>query len=167
MIVKDLLTQCSSEDIVSELMKLCNVDESEKESVRQSHMKLIDTVRKITPVNTKYLLIGILLLTGQEENLLVMLGKRELLDSYNLGYVMENFSESDMEYLSETKEKLKSNDLKLTPWNEIMGFEIRSENVLAVGPAKLAAAVIYEMTTYGFTEEEIKNEYQKLQKEAL
>ena len=155
MIVKDLLTQCSSEDIVSELMKLCNVDESEKESVRQSHMKLIDTVRKITPV------------TGQEENLLVMLGKRELLDSYNLGYVMENFSESDMEYLSETKEKLKSNDLKLTPWNEIMGFEIRSENVLAVGPAKLAAAVIYEMTTYGFTEEEIKNEYQKLQKEAL
>ena len=62
MIVKDLLTQCSSEDIVSELMKLCNVDESEKESVRQSHMKLIDTVRKITPVNTKYLLIGILLL---------------------------------------------------------------------------------------------------------
>ena len=35
------------------------------------------------------------------------------------------------------------------------------KNVLAVGPVKLAAAVIYEMTTYGFTEEEIKNEYQK------
>lgn len=138
MIVKDLLMQCSAEEIVSELMKLCRVDEEEKDSVRQSYMKLLSTIKRAVPVNTKYLLIGILLLTGQEENLLVLLGKKELLDNYNLGYVMENFSQSDMEYLSRTKEKLKSNNFKLTPWNEVMGFEIRPENVLAVGPVKLA-----------------------------
>ena len=167
MIVKDLLMQCSAEEIVSELMKLCRVDEEENDSVRQSYMKLLSTIKRAVPVNTKYLLIGILLLTGQEENLLVLLGKKELLDNYNLGYVMENFSQSDMEYLSRTKEKLKSNNFKLTPWNEVMGFEIRPENVLAVGPVKLAAAVIYEMTTYGFTEEEIKNEYQKIAKRSV
>ena len=80
MIVKDLLMQCSAEEIVSELMKLCRVDEEEKDSVRQSYMKLLSTIKRAVPVNTKYLLIGILLLTGQEENLLVLLGKKELVN---------------------------------------------------------------------------------------
>mgnify|MGYP000464763746 CR=1 FL=1 len=53
MIVKDLLMQCSAEEIVSELMKLCRVDEEEKDSVRQSYMKLLSTIKRAVPVNTK------------------------------------------------------------------------------------------------------------------
>lgn len=49
-----------------------------------------------------------------------------------------------------------------TPWSEILGFRVLCSNARDVGIANLAAAVLYEMTFFGFNEENVKAEREKL-----
>ena len=51
---------------------------------------------------------------------------------------------------------------EFSPWEEVLGYELNIENAEEIGLPRLAAAVIYEMTFCGFTDEEVEAERQKL-----
>lgn len=51
---------------------------------------------------------------------------------------------------------------ELSPWREVLGYEVNIANAQKVGIAALCAAVLYEMTFFGFDEEAVEAERQKL-----
>ena len=51
---------------------------------------------------------------------------------------------------------------ELSPWREVLGYEVNIANAQEVGIAALCAAVLYEMTFFDFDEEAVEAERQKL-----
>ena len=56
MIIKDLIELCPVEEIVSEIMLMCGVDESEREGISRNHTAFINHLKKKTPIDTGYVL---------------------------------------------------------------------------------------------------------------
>lgn len=50
MIIKDLIELCPVEEIVSEIMLMCGVDESEREGISRNHTAFINNLKKKTPI---------------------------------------------------------------------------------------------------------------------
>ena len=50
--------------------------------------------------------------------------------------------------LAHFKSRPESYSFILSPWNEILGYEVNSHNVQDVGAAALCAEVLYEMTFF-------------------
>ena len=46
MIIKDLIELCPVEEIVSEIMLMCGVDESEREGISRNHTAFINNLKK-------------------------------------------------------------------------------------------------------------------------
>ena len=59
MIIKDLIELCPVEEIVSEIMLMCGVDESEREGISRNHTAFINNLKKKTPIDTGYVVLGI------------------------------------------------------------------------------------------------------------
>lgn len=51
---------------------------------------------------------------------------------------------------------------ELSPWREVLGYEVNIANAQEVGIAAFCAAVLYEMTFFGFDEKAVDAERQKL-----
>ena len=51
---------------------------------------------------------------------------------------------------------------ELSPWREVLGYEVNIANAREVGIAAFYAAVLYEMTFFGFDEKTVDAERQKL-----
>ena len=51
---------------------------------------------------------------------------------------------------------------ELSPWCEVLGYEVNIANAREVGVAAFCAAVLYEMTFFGFDEKTVDAERQKL-----
>ena len=71
-------------------------------------------------------------------------------------------ADGDAERLCNEVSNTKRYAYEYTPWSEILGFRVLRSNARDVGFAKLAAAVLYEMTFFGFNEENVKAERKKL-----
>ena len=50
---------------------------------------------------------------------------------------------------------------ELSPWREVLGYEVNTTNAREVGVAALCAAVLYETTFFGFDEKAVDAERQK------
>ena len=59
MIIKDLIEMCPVEEIVSEILLMCGVDESEREEISRNHTAFINNLKKKTPIDTGYVILGI------------------------------------------------------------------------------------------------------------
>ena len=70
--------------------------------------------------------------------------------------------EEEIERLAHIRDFPESYAFEFSPWNEILGYEIDARNACDVGAAELCAAVIWEMTFYGFEEAKVEAERQKL-----
>ena len=52
MIIKDLIELCPVEEIVSEILLMCGVDENEREGISRNHTAFINNLKKKTPIDT-------------------------------------------------------------------------------------------------------------------
>lgn len=59
MVVKNLLSQCSIDEIVSEIMRISGVSEGKRQKVYAVHDRVIGKLRMIEPVITEYVILGI------------------------------------------------------------------------------------------------------------
>ena len=50
MIIKDLIELCPVEEIVSEIMLMCGVDESEREEISRNHTAFINNLKKVADI---------------------------------------------------------------------------------------------------------------------
>ena len=76
---------------------------------------------------------------------------------------LDAFSPEDMEQLLERVDLPKENRFEFSPWNEVLGYKLDSQNLNDIGSLKFVAAIVYEMTFWGFTEEEAEAERKRLQ----
>lgn len=167
MIVKDLIDGCSEDEIITAVIALCDVDEEEREEIKQNYAAFINTLKKIKPVNTEYMLIGFSYLDDGKERLDVPLYKKSDIQNFEVVEIkdmenVEDLSAEEIDHLYSTLFIPEGYSFALSPWEEILGYEINKENVRDVGASKLAAAVIYEMTFFGFTNDEREAEHRKL-----
>lgn len=170
MIIKDLIELCPVEEIVSEIMLMCGVDESEREGISRNHTAFINNLRKKTPIDTGYVVLGIIYMDGGKEYLDASLFEKcELQEFFKQQNPIPALSSLDNLVLEEIMQLLsqlrvpENYGFELSPWEEILGYEVAPPNVAKVGAAKLSAAVIYDMTFWGFTEEEVLAERKKLE----
>lgn len=168
MIVKDLLTKDQTDRIVSAALDLCSVDEEERSEVAQSYTAFIERLESIRPVETGHLLLGLPLLDDGKKILDVPLYRTADVKNIHFDKLaqVENLSALSLDELEEMRQSLSLPEayaFELSPWEEVLGYGLCAENVADVGAVRLAAEIIYEMTFFGFTEEEVEAERQKLQ----
>ena len=170
MIIKDLIELCPVEEIVSEILLMCGVDESEREEISRNHTAFINNLKKKTPIDTGYVVLGITYMDEGKEYLDASLFEKcELQEFFKLQNPVPDRSSVDTLTLEEIMQLLsqlrvpQNYGFELSPWEEILGYEVDPQNVTKVGAAKLSAAVIYDMTFWGFTEEEVLAERKKLE----
>ena len=75
---------------------------------------------------------------------------------------IEGLTDAELARLSHIRNLPESYAFEFTPWNEILGYEIDACNAHDVGTAELCAAIIWEMTFFGFDEERVDFERRKL-----
>lgn len=168
MIVKDLLEQCMEEQIVSAVLDLCGVDQAERDSVAQSYLVFLERLRQLQPMETGHILLAVSFVDDGKETLDIPIYRKEDLKAIHFAklHQLENLDELSLDELRKAMQTLSLPDgyaFEFSPWEEILGYELNTENAAKVGFPRLAAAVIYEMTFFGFTKEEMDAERQKLQ----
>ena len=75
---------------------------------------------------------------------------------------IEGLADEELERLVHLRVFPESYAFEFSPWTEILGYEIDVRNACDVGATELCAAVIWEMTFFGFDEEQVEAERQKL-----
>ena len=170
MIVKELIEQCPVETVVSEVLTLCCVDENEQTSVSGSYTAFVETLKKRQAVETEHLLLGIKDIEETKEKIEILLYACKDIHRFLSGdppridvAELDAFSPEDMEQLLERVDLPKENRFEFSPWNEVLGYKLDSQNLNDIGSLKFAAAIVYEMTFWGFTEEEAEAERKRLQ----
>jgi hypothetical protein len=131
-------------------------------------MEFIQRLKAIQPVDTEHLILGYYHVDEGDEHLETLLYRKadvELFDpNSELAHIddVSDLSDDEIERLSQLRPIPDSYAYELSPWYEILGYEVCEDNVQEIGPAKLAAAVIYEMTFFGYTEADVDRERKKL-----
>jgi hypothetical protein len=173
MIVKDLLEQSSEEDIAREFLVLCaeNTIEShvtEGRNLLQPCLTLIGRIKAIAPIETGGLLLGgYYTHDGEEQFDTVLFHKAELTAfdphaAWSGIDTVDALLDGEIERLVQLPVLPETYTYELSPWNEILGYEVNPENISAVGSVTFAAAVLYKMTFFGITEDAVDIERQKL-----
>ena len=149
---------------------MCGVDESEREGISRNHTAFINHLKKKTPIDTGYVVLGITYMDEGKEYLDASLFEKcELQEFFKLQNPVPDRSSLDNLALEEIMHLLsqlrvpENYGFELSPWEEILGYEVAPPNVAKVGAAKLSAAVIFDMTFWGFTEKEVLAERKKLE----
>ena len=167
--VKELIMGQPPEAIAAILLdKLC-AKPDDRERVLKRLLKFIEDLHQIEPVDSGHLILGIVHVDEDGDFLNPCLYcKEELEPGYRADSELaglediEGLSEEEIEWLAHIRDFPASYAFEFSPWNEILGYEIDACNASDVGKAELCAAVIWEMTFFGFDEERVEEERQKL-----
>lgn len=170
MIIKDLLDfwPTNTDKIVQELQLLYDVNEDKQERIRYKYDAFINTLKEKTPLKTDYIVLGIPCLDDGKESLNTSaFSKSDIQDLCTAPPTIkdENIDKLSLEEVNRVLSQLKLPDsyaYNLSPQDEVLGYEISPANLSDIGAAKLIAAILYEMTFWGFDEEEIKAFRQEL-----
>jgi hypothetical protein len=173
MIVKDLLGQCSKEDVAREFLRLLaeNSIEERKDPDRDLVPGCVDLINHITsiePVETDFMLLGgYFIRDGVEEFEAFLIHKLELVTfdtnaAWSRIDSVDNLSDEEIERLVELAVLPETYGCELAPWKETLGYEVNAENISAEGSVVFAATVLYKMTFWGFSEEAVDQERQKI-----
>lgn len=169
MIVKDLLSQCSIDDVVSEIMRISGVSEEKREKVYAVHDSVFGKLRMIEPVITEYVILGIPYLNdGSRTNDVCLFSKSEIKAEFTKSCVLDNIksiealTNEEIETVLQTFILPDSYGFEFSPWEEVLGYQVAEKNLKELGGVCILARVIYEMTFFGFTEEQVDMERKKL-----
>ena len=170
--VKELIASQPPETIAAILLSKFHDQPDDcdaRERAMKRLIKFIKNLDKIEPVDSGHLIFGIFLVDEDGEYLDPCLYcKEELAAGFQPKSELaslesiERLTDEELERLAHVRDFPESYAFEFSPWNEILGYEIDVRNACDVGAAELCAAVIWEMTFFGFDEECVEAERQKL-----
>ncbi len=170
MIVKDLLSQCTTDEIVAEIIHLSRADENKREKIYFVHEKFISQLKRMEPVIKDFIIFGVSRVEdGKKNQDICLYSKFELRKEFSRysawGNIknMEVLSDEEIENLLQEQFFPSGFAFELSPWEEVLGYEVDEHSVSEFGAPCILANVIYEMTFFGFTKEQVDREREKLE----
>ena len=167
--VKELILSQSAADIAAALLDRLDVEPAKRDKGIRRITALIDSLRGMEPEATDYILLGVCHMYDDKEFLDANLYCKSELPA-ELAPLPDILAVKGINELAvdETEQAARAIQLpqgyafELSPWREVLGYEVNIANAREVGVAAFCAAVLYEMTFFGFGEEAVDAERQKL-----
>lgn len=167
--VKELILSRPAAGIAAALVDRLDFEASKRDRGIHRITALIDSLRGMEPETTDYMLLSVYHMYDDKEFLDANLYcKSELpAELTPLPEVLEMKGIDELP-VDETEQAARAIQLpqgyafELSPWREVLGYEVNIANAQEVGIAALCAAVLYEMTFFDFDEEAVEAERQKL-----
>lgn len=167
--VKELILSQSAADIAAALLDRLDVDPAKRGKGIRRITALIDSLRGMEPETTDYMLLGVYHMYDDREFLDANLySKSELpaelvpLPGIITAKGVDELTVDETEQAARAIPLPQGYAFELSPWREVLGYEVNIANAQEVGMAAFCAAVLYEMTFFGFDEEAVDAERQKL-----
>ena len=167
--VKDLILSQPAADIAAALIDRLDIEPGKRNEGIRRITALIDILRGMEPEATDYILLGVCHMYDDREFLDANLYRKSELPA-ELAPLPDILTMKGIDELTadETEQAARAIQLpqsyafELSPWREVLGYEVNIANAQEVGVAAFCAAVLYEMTFFGFDEETVDAERQKL-----
>lgn len=167
--VKELILSQSAADIAAALLDRLDVEPAKRDKGIHRITALIDSLRGMKPEATDYMLLGVYHMYEDKEFLDANLYCKSELPA-NLAPLPDIFAVKGIDELTvdEIEQAARAIQLpqgyafELSSWREILGYDVNIANTQEVGVAAFCAAVLYEMTFFGFDEKAVDAERQKL-----
>lgn len=162
--VKELIQSAPRFELIDDSLALMDIPPERTEAAKERFGEFLDRLDGIEPTSTGYVILGVVYAENGRERLEANLYcDSELPGLAEIKGELAKFdSDSDAERLCNVVSNTKRYAYEYKPWGEILGFRVLRSNARDVGSTKLAAAVLYEMTFFGFNEENVKAEREKL-----
>lgn len=176
--IKELIFSLSIPDIAEAYVAKQDIPPEKHDQAVERLIAFIQSLQDREPVDTGHLILGIHFVDDDEDD-----GRSEFLDAclfkkddlaaqfewdspLSRASSLEGLSNEQIEDLAHTRILPDSYAYELSPWTEILGYEVDPYNLLMVGPIPLAAAVLWEMTFFGFDEANVDAEREELHRRA-
>lgn len=162
--VKDLFAECPVEEIVNYVMDIDDKDESERGELTEEYTAFVENLLKREPIDTGFVMIGILYGEGgKAEKEACLYNKKEMLEKTDrdseIGKLtfeaVDALSDEETDRLAVVYPVSKKHAYEYVLWDEILGYEVLSENVEEFGLVPFVSEIAYKMTYFGFDEEEL------------
>ena len=157
--VKELILSQSAADIAAALLDRLDVDPAKRGKGIRRITALIDSLRGMEPETTDYMLLGVYHMYDDREFLDANLySKSELpaelvpLPGIITAKGVDELTVDETEQAARAIPLPQGYAFELSPWREVLGYEVNIANAQEVGIAAFCAAVLYEMTFFGFGE---------------
>ena len=167
--VKDLILSRPPKAVAAAFLEKYQNTPSDQEKAISRILQFIDSLHQIDPIDSGHLILGILQTEEDGDYLDPCLYYKEDLSALSLSASrlcglesVEGLSEEEMEQLAQGKDLPDSYAFELSPWNEILGYELDTRNIQDVGADELCAAILWEMTFFGFEESHVEEERERL-----
>lgn len=167
--VKELILSQPAAGIAATLLDRLDVEPAKRDKGIRRITALIDTLRGMKPEATDYMLLGVYHMYEDKEVLDANLYcKSELpADLAPLPDILavkgiDELTVDEIEQAARAIQLPQGYAFELSPWREILGYDVNIANTQEVGVAAFCAAVLYEMTFFGFDEKAVDAERQKL-----
>lgn len=167
--VKELILSQPAAGIAAALVDRLDIEPVKRNEGIRRITALINSLRSMEPEATDYILLGVCHMYDDKEFLDAHLYYKSELPA-ELAPLPEVLEMKGIDELTvdETEQAARAIRLpqcyafELSPWREVLGYEVNIANAQEVGIAAFCAAVLYEMTFFGFDEEAVDAERQKL-----
>ena len=167
--VKELILSHPAVDIAAALVDRLDIEPGKRDKGICRITALIDSLRYMEPDATDYMLLGVYHMYDDREFLDANLYRKSELTAElaPLPGVLavksvDELTVDETEQTARTIQLPQGYALELSPWCEVLGYEVNIANAREVGVAAFCAAVLYEMTFFGFDEKTVDAERQKL-----
>ena len=167
--VKELILSHPAVDIAAALVDRLDIEPGKRDKGICRITALIDSLRYMEPDATDYMLLGVYHMYDDREFLDANLYRKSELTAElaPLPGVLavksvDELTVDETEQTARTIQLPQGYAFELSPWCEVLGYEVNIANAREVGVAAFCAAVLYEMTFFGFDEEAVDAERQKL-----
>lgn len=167
--VKELILSQPAADIAAALIDRLDVEPAKRDNGIRRITALIDSLRDMAPETTDYMLLGVYHMYDDGEFLDANLYcKSELpaglapLPGIITAKGIDELTVDETEQTARAIQLPQRYAFELSPWCEVLGYEIDIANAREVGIAVFCAAVLYEMTFFGFDEKAVDAERKKL-----
>lgn len=146
-----------------------------KKYVYKSYGQVYDTLKSLAPIkkdNERYVLLNTIYI--EDDNFIY-----NEMSCYNIDEIINNFKEIDeiekidiekvttvdqMKYYCNLVD-ITSYGYELTPWEEILGYEIFEDDLTICNENEMIANILYEITFFGYDQKTIQNFSNSLKKE--
>ena len=167
--VKELILSQPAAGIAAALVERLDIEPVKRGKGIRRITALIDSLRGMEPEATDYILLGVCHMYDDKEFLDANLYCKSELPA-ELAPLPDILAVKGVDDLTvdETEQAALAIQLpqgyafELSPWREVLGYEVNIANAQEVGAVAFCAAVLYEMTFFGFDEKAVDAERQKL-----
>lgn len=161
MTIKDLVLNCNFDGVVQELAWLEDVGNEHYSKLYTVYYNIFKQVLGILPAESKNTIVGILLDKNDQNDgfdLAVykdedVLEHRGIISQLSSLQDVKSLSQEEIDQLCTLQLPL-AYSVMMNSWAEILGYRVVEENVKDVGAEKLIAAILYEMTYFGYSSSE-------------